>query len=43
MTDQMHFTILKKVLKAGQRGHKDERQDMLDIINAAQRRLRKLG
>jgi hypothetical protein len=43
MTDQMQFTILKKVLKAGKRGHKDERQDMLDIINAAQRRLRKLN
>jgi hypothetical protein len=37
MTDFELMTILKKVLKAGDRGHKDKRQDLLDIINAAQR------
>jgi len=32
-------TILKKCLKAGERGHKDLKQDLLDIINAANRKL----
>lgn len=37
MTDFELMTILKKVLKAGERGHKDKRQDLLDIVNAANR------
>lgn len=36
--DGMVFTILKKTLRMG-RAHKDKRQDLLDIINAAQREL----
>ncbi len=32
-------TIIKKALKAGERGHKDMRQDLRDIINSAQRKL----
>lgn len=32
-------TILKKCLKAGDRGHKDKRQDLRDIISAAEREL----
>ena len=35
-------TIIKKALKAGERGHKDMRQDLLDIINSAQRKLEML-
>ncbi|MGZ5029038.1 MAG: hypothetical protein ACXWAT_00765 [Methylobacter sp.] len=37
MTDFELMTILKKVLKAGERGHKDKRQDLRDIISAANR------
>lgn len=32
-------TILKKTLCAGNRGHKDQAQDLRDIISAAQRKL----
>lgn len=32
-------TIIKKALKAGERGHKDMRQDLRDIVNAANRKL----
>ena len=39
ITSGMQFTILKKVLCPGDRGSKDYRQDMLDIISAAQREL----
>ena len=35
-------TIIKKALKAGEPGHKDMRQDLLDIINSAQRKLEML-
>lgn len=35
-------TILKKTLKAGERGHKDLEQDLKDIICAAQRKLEML-
>lgn len=35
----MMATIIKKALCAGNRGHKDKRQDLLDIINAANREL----
>lgn len=35
-------TILKKTLKAGERGHKNLEQDLKDIINAAQRKLEML-
>ena len=35
-------TILKKTLVAGKRGHKDFKQDLLDIICAAERRLQML-
>ena len=38
MTDHMEFSILKKVLRLGS-AHKDKRQDLTDIISAAQRRL----
>jgi len=38
MTDHLDFTILKKELRMG-RGQKDNRQDLTDIISAAQRRL----
>lgn len=38
MTDHMEFFILKKVLRMGS-AHKDARQELFDIINAAQRRL----
>ncbi len=34
----MQFTILKKVLRMGT-AHKDKRQDLLDIIGAAEREL----
>lgn len=37
MTDFALQTILKKVLKCGERGQKNKRQDLLDIISAAQR------
>lgn len=37
VTDFAQLTILKKVLCAGNRGAKDKRQDLLDIISAAQR------
>jgi len=33
------MTILKKCLCAGSRGHKDYQQDLVDIINAAEREL----
>lgn len=36
------MTILKKCLCAGNRGHKDYKQDLLDIINAAERELQML-
>jgi len=36
-------TILKKVLVTGNRGHKDERQDLLDIISAAERKLQMMS
>ena len=39
MTCHMLFFILKKSLMAGRRGYKDTRQDLNDIINAAQRKL----
>lgn len=39
MTSFALMTVLKKCLKAGERGHKDKRQDLLDIISAAQREL----
>jgi len=39
MTGFPEQTILKKVLKLGERGAKDKRQDLLDIICAAQRAL----
>jgi hypothetical protein len=35
-------TILKKVLKCGERGHKSMRQDLLDIENAARRAIEML-
>jgi hypothetical protein len=38
MTDHMEFSVLKKILRLGT-AHKDKRQDLHDIINAAQRRL----
>lgn len=38
VTDHMEFSILKKILRGG-RSIKDKRQELLDIINAAQRRL----
>jgi hypothetical protein len=37
------MTILKKVLCAGNRGHKDYKQDLKDIICAAQRELEMLN
>ena len=39
MTDFCMMTILKKTLCAGNRGHKDFKQDLKDIICAAQRKL----
>jgi hypothetical protein len=42
MEDFSMKTILKKCLKAGDRGHKDFKTDLLDIINAAERRLEML-
>jgi hypothetical protein len=39
MTDFAMKTVLKKCLCAGGRGYKDLRQDLKDIIGAAQRRL----
>jgi hypothetical protein len=42
MTDHMEFFILKKVLRMGE-AHKDKRQELLDIINAANRRLEVLS
>lgn len=38
-TDILMTTIVKKALAAGERGHKDFRQDLIDIISAAERRL----
>jgi hypothetical protein len=35
-------TILKKCLCAGNRGHKDFKQDLKDIISAAERRIEML-
>ena len=37
VTDFALLTILKKCLCAGNRGHKDKRLDLQDIITAAQR------
>jgi hypothetical protein len=42
MTDFCMMTILKKTLCAGNRGHKDFKQDLKDIICAAQRKLEML-
>jgi hypothetical protein len=42
MTDFAMMTILKKCLCAGNRGHKDFKQDLRDIICAAQRKLQML-
>jgi hypothetical protein len=42
MDDFSLMTILKKCLCTGNRGYKDFRQDLLDIINAAQRRIEML-
>lgn len=39
ITDFAQDTIVKKALCTGIRGHKDFRQDMLDIICAAERRI----
>lgn len=33
------MTILKKCLCAGERGHKDYKQDLLDIVSAANREI----
>jgi hypothetical protein len=33
------MTVLKKCLCAGERGHKDYKEDLLDIINACEREL----
>ena len=41
INDGMHFTILKKILRCG-KSIKDERQDLLDIISAAERRIREI-
>jgi len=38
MTDPALFTILKKVLRGG-RAHKDLKQDLVDIISSAERKL----
>ena len=35
----MLCTVIKKALKAGERGHKSKKQDLLDIINACEREL----
>jgi hypothetical protein len=43
MTDFALKTVLKKCLCAGNRGHKDFRQDLKDIINAAERRIEMLS
>lgn len=42
MTDFALLTILKKCLCAGNRGHKDKRRDLEDIITAAQRAIEML-
>jgi hypothetical protein len=39
MTSGMMFTVLKKCLCAGNRGHKDYRQDLLDMRNAIDREI----
>lgn len=39
MSSPMLFTVLKKILVAGGRGHKNYRQDLLDCINALNREL----
>lgn len=39
MTSFALMTILKKCLCAGNRGHKDYREDLKDIINAADREI----
>ena len=41
INDGMRFTILKKILRCG-KSVKDERQDLLDIISAAERRIREI-
>lgn len=41
MTDHMEFFILKKNLRMGS-AHKDKRQELLDIIDAANRRIQVL-
>lgn len=37
ITHPMQFTALKKILKAGERGHKDLKQDLADIKGACDR------
>lgn len=39
MTSPMLFTVLKKILRAGNGGHKSYRQDILDCQNALTREL----
>jgi hypothetical protein len=39
VTDPCLQHLIKKALAAGQRGHKDERQDLVDIRDSAQRAL----
>ena len=36
------FTALKKVLRMGTGGHKDEKQDCLDVVSAMERKLEML-
>lgn len=42
MTCSVAFTMMKKSIRMGTGGHKDARQDCLDIINAAERKLQML-
>jgi len=42
ITDFAILTILKKCLVCGNRGHKDLKRDLQDIITAAQRKLEML-
>ena len=39
MSSPMLFTVLKKILRAGNGGYKDYRQDLLDCINALSREI----
>jgi len=41
-SDPLLGAIVKKALRAGQRGHKDFKQDLIDIISAATRRIEML-